>query len=927
MASSHKLSGFSTSHSGKPKFGKTGKMLKNSTHIALAKKKSNNCSTVTSTNVLHASNNALSTFEQWDCPLCMEQVDLGDVNFVPCECGYQICRFCWHHIKFVLNDLCPACRRSYSKQENSPLVSLKSIPTIQASSALRKKKSTGISLSPDQIISLDNNGTRGGAPLGNVLASRKHLIDVRVLQSNLVYVVGIPLSLSLYHFEKTFSTRSTSIFSPVFISALEELLASKKYFGNFGHILKLVINIKGHHSGSNNAKKTFPNTASSFPTVSAFLTFEKPEDASTAIDGIDNSLLEGCLVRATYGTTKYCAFFLRGQTCPNQASCLYLHELGKSQNSYTKESLSHRQRDISLKRLFGVSSQTDDSETQRIGDTFNQDPDLPCLSNQQITDAALNINSIIDAKCAHDEIDSTDSGLLESTRMMTSTDELQSSSISSSRSSSRFNFVADLGVEPGSTDLSCSSPSFPISDLFESFKSPTLFSPLDEEKSLCDSEGNTPQLWCPFENMNTSSMEPLRDQLDRGLATFTNSENPLRQKLVQPSYSAAAKSGPLNSAMNSFESTMKKPLDYNKGPSLPKHASSKKANDFLQKSSRLKTIQLQGTSVNSTTKKDIDYKQVGKEVDSKPIKLINPLPVLQENAILKPSNPFMFLAEEEVIDPIDNGEGQPLFLRTNQLILSTNSNAKISELHKNQKKKKKSELKNEIDDQFRSHLEYSSDLLYPQARLDYNHLQNMDTLTCQAHVGEGDNFDLHKTFSSVLTFLDAYIISESERIVNTSKYHHLENDDGDIFSLDSTYGALEPSRFDFTTEFTANNTENSQSVSDSFSISNISSELLEFDRLVGTSNMGSIDILTLNCDPATFYSIDSYLELETYRYSLPKLLDSFMFVFGKLASNSKFDTVSFSKDLENDLSNLKVRQLELEKTLKENQKFIGSLVL
>ncbi|TEB08671.1 hypothetical protein FA13DRAFT_1806999 [Coprinellus micaceus] len=43
-------------------------------------------------------------------------MDISDLNFKPCVCGYQICRFCWHHIKENLNKRCPACRRVYTDE-------------------------------------------------------------------------------------------------------------------------------------------------------------------------------------------------------------------------------------------------------------------------------------------------------------------------------------------------------------------------------------------------------------------------------------------------------------------------------------------------------------------------------------------------------------------------------------------------------------------------------------------------------------------------------------------------------------------------------------------------------------------------------------------------------------------------------------------
>jgi len=42
--------------------------------------------------------------------------------------------------------------------------------------------------------------------------------------------------------------------------------------------------------------------------------------------------------RASYGTTKYCTYYLRGMACQNPG-CMYLHEPGEDADSYTKEDL------------------------------------------------------------------------------------------------------------------------------------------------------------------------------------------------------------------------------------------------------------------------------------------------------------------------------------------------------------------------------------------------------------------------------------------------------------------------------------------------------------------------------------------------------------------------------------------------------------
>lgn len=45
--------------------------------------------------------------------------------------------------------------------------------------------------------------------------------------------------------------------------------------------------------------------------------------------------------RASYGTTKYCSYYLRGMSCQNPG-CMYLHEPGEDADSYSKEDLAVR---------------------------------------------------------------------------------------------------------------------------------------------------------------------------------------------------------------------------------------------------------------------------------------------------------------------------------------------------------------------------------------------------------------------------------------------------------------------------------------------------------------------------------------------------------------------------------------------------------
>lgn len=51
--------------------------------------------------------------------------------------------------------------------------------------------------------------------------------------------------------------------------------------------------------------------------------------------------LEGRQLRSNFGTTKYCATYLRNSPCSNP-ECLYLHELGDEEDRFTKEEIQQR---------------------------------------------------------------------------------------------------------------------------------------------------------------------------------------------------------------------------------------------------------------------------------------------------------------------------------------------------------------------------------------------------------------------------------------------------------------------------------------------------------------------------------------------------------------------------------------------------------
>lgn len=252
-----------------------------------------------------------------ECPLCMEQLEIDDVNFFPCTCGYQICRFCWHRIRTDENGLCPACRKPYS--EDPAVYTPLSQDEIQRILKERKQKDV--------------------QRKQKVTENRKHLANVRVVQKNLVFVVGLTQRL-----------------------ADPELLKRPEYFSKFGKIHKIVVNNSTNYAGPQG------------PSASAYITYVKEEDAIKAIIAVCNTHLDGRTLKASLGTTKYCSYFLRNIPCP-KTDCMYLHELGDGAGSFTKDEMQagkHQEYEQQLiafySKKMGLSSDKDKNEEWPVDD-------------------------------------------------------------------------------------------------------------------------------------------------------------------------------------------------------------------------------------------------------------------------------------------------------------------------------------------------------------------------------------------------------------------------------------------------------------------------------------------------------------------------------------------------------------------------------
>lgn len=138
-------------------------------------------------------------------------------------------------------------------------------------------------------------------------SSRKNLAGVRVVQKNLVYVIGL---------NPTIRDENQ----------LLQTLRGRDYFGQYGDIDKIVVS-KAKPGGN-------PHQG-----IGVYVTFSRKADAATCIAAVDGSVNGDRVLRAQYGTTKYCSSFLRNEQCNNR-NCTFLHETGEDSESYSRSDLS-----------------------------------------------------------------------------------------------------------------------------------------------------------------------------------------------------------------------------------------------------------------------------------------------------------------------------------------------------------------------------------------------------------------------------------------------------------------------------------------------------------------------------------------------------------------------------------------------------------
>ncbi|MCJ1386524.1 transcriptional repressor general negative regulator of transcription subunit 4 [Xylographa soralifera] len=225
------------------------------------------------------------------CPLCVEEFDLSDKNFRPCPCGYQVCQFCYNNIKTNMNGLCPACRRPYD--EKNIEWKIVSPEEFKADVALQARKKAAARQKEAERRQAESS-------------SRKNLAGLRVVQKNLVYVVGLNPKIRE--------------------EDLLQTLRGDQYFGQYGKIIKIVVSKAKEGSGGNQS-------------IGVYVTFARKQDAASCIAAVDGSQNGDRVLRAQYGTTKYCSAYLRNEVCNNKG-CMFLHETGEDNDSFSRQDLS-----------------------------------------------------------------------------------------------------------------------------------------------------------------------------------------------------------------------------------------------------------------------------------------------------------------------------------------------------------------------------------------------------------------------------------------------------------------------------------------------------------------------------------------------------------------------------------------------------------
>jgi len=256
------------------------------------------------------------------CPLCMEDLDITDLNFRPCKCGYQICLFCYRHIKDDLNGLCPACRTPYDDsnvtfvapdpQEMKKLQAEKKAREAkdkkeQAAREAKEKRdaeirsrqeaqiqaraaaaAAAVVCSPGPLSSggiiAGSAGTSSSSPAavapGPNAAAGSAVISRQPPRPAAAPPVG----------SRPAPPPARAVISVTGLSpriAKEEIMRRQEYFGQYGKIMRVMLN-------------NVPSNTPGPPSFSCQITYSSREEAEQAILAVDGVQLDGRKLKATH---------------------------------------------------------------------------------------------------------------------------------------------------------------------------------------------------------------------------------------------------------------------------------------------------------------------------------------------------------------------------------------------------------------------------------------------------------------------------------------------------------------------------------------------------------------------------------------------------------------------------------------------------
>lgn len=131
---------------------------------------------------------------------------------------------------------------------------------------------------------------------------------------------------------------------------LLKTLRKPEFFGQYGNIQKISISNRKSADGQNQS-------------LGVYVTFETKEEAQRCIQAVNGSINDGRVLKAQLGTTKYCSAWLRYEPCTNR-QCMFLHELGDEEDSYTRQDLSSMN-SIGTQRPLGAGSSSRGGQRQQ----------------------------------------------------------------------------------------------------------------------------------------------------------------------------------------------------------------------------------------------------------------------------------------------------------------------------------------------------------------------------------------------------------------------------------------------------------------------------------------------------------------------------------------------------------------------------------